>query len=150
METKEETLDILNDLIMINNDRIVGYERAIKELEPEDADLKDLFTRFIGESHKFKMELGTEVQAFGEDMTAETTTSGKIYRGWMDVKAAFAGHDRKTVLANCEGGEDAAKAAYKAALTDEGLPAFLREIISRQQQVQKAAHDEIKALRDLE
>jgi uncharacterized protein (TIGR02284 family) len=148
METKEATLDVLNDLIQINNDRIVGYERAIKELGEGDEDLKVLFTRMIQESHQFKMELGTEVQALGEDMTTDTTTSGKIYRAWMDVKAAFTGHDRETVIANCEGGEDAAKRAYKAALEDDELPAFLRETITRQQLIQMAAHDEIKALRD--
>ncbi len=149
METKEVTLDILNDLIQINNDRIEGYQRALKETAPEDADLKPLFTRLIGESHMFKMELGTEVQALGEDMATGTTNSGKIYRAWMDVKAVFTGHDRKAVLSNCERGEDAAKAAYKEALEDEELPSFLREIVSRQQQILLTAHNEIKALRDL-
>ncbi|MBW4890999.1 PA2169 family four-helix-bundle protein [Mucilaginibacter sp. HMF5004] len=148
METKEETLDILNDLIRINNDRIMGYERAIKELQDEDADLKALFTKMIGESHNFKLELGTEVQALGEDMTTEATTAGSIYRAWMDVKAAFTGHDRESIIAACERGEDAAKSAYRAALEDDELPAFLSEIILRQSAIQQAAHDQIKALRD--
>jgi len=148
METKEATVDILNDLVQINNDRIEGYDRAIKELKDENQDLKDLFTRFIGESHKNKMELGTEIQAFGEDMPQDSTASGSIYRAWMDVKAVFTGHSRKAILDNCEGGEDAAQRAYRAALKDEELPAFLREIITRQQEQLRAAHDEVKALRD--
>jgi uncharacterized protein (TIGR02284 family) len=148
METKEATLDILNDLVQINNDRITGYERAIKEATEDAADLKPLFTQYIAQSHQNKMELGTEIQALGEDITAGTTNSGKIYRAWMDVKAVFTGHDRKAVLSNCEGGEDAAQKAYKAALADDELPAFLRETITRQQQTLKTAHDEVKALRD--
>jgi len=150
METKEATLDILTDLIQINNDRIEGYERAIKELEEGDEDLKTLFARMVGESHQFKMELGTELQALGEDIPTDTTTSGKIYRAWMDVKAAFTGHSRQAVLENCERGEDAAKRAYRTALEDDELPAFLNETISRQAAIQMAAHDEIKALRDSE
>lgn len=148
METKEEMVDILNDLIMINNDRIEGYERALKEIAPEDTDLKSLFSRMIGESHKFKMELGTEVQALGEDMETGTTYTGKIYRVWMDVKTIFTGHDRRTVLANCEAGEDATQRAYQTALEDKELPAFLRDIISTEKEILKTAHDEIKALRD--
>jgi uncharacterized protein (TIGR02284 family) len=148
METKEATVDILNDLVQINNDRIQGYDRAIKEAGEENPDLKDLFIRFIGESHKNKMELGTEIQALGEDMPQSSTTSGQIYRAWMDVKAVFTGHSRKAILESCEGGEDAAQRAYRDALKDEELPAFLREIITRQQVQLRAAHDEVKALRD--
>ena len=36
METKEATVDILNDLVQINNDRIEGYDRAIKEAGDEN------------------------------------------------------------------------------------------------------------------
>ena len=57
METREMTTTVLNDLIQINNDRIVGYERAMKELKDEDADLKVLFTTMIGESHQYKWRL---------------------------------------------------------------------------------------------
>ena len=44
MQTTEMTTEILNDLVQINNDRIKGYERAIKELEDGNDDLKELFT----------------------------------------------------------------------------------------------------------
>ncbi|MDN5285433.1 MAG: NAD-dependent aldehyde dehydrogenase [Mucilaginibacter sp.] len=148
METKEATIDVLNDLVQINNDRIAGYERAMKEAGDENADLKAFFTRYISDSHQCKMELGTEIQALGEDMDTDSTTSGKIYRAWMDVKAAFTGHDRKAILESCEFGEDAAQRAYKEALDDDELPSFLRETITRQKMRLRTAHDEIKAMRD--
>lgn len=148
METKTMNAEILNDLVQINNDRVAGYERAIEELKPEDADLKALFVKMIGESHKYKMALATEVQALGEDIEEGTTNSGKIYRAWMDVKAVFTGHDRKTVLNNCEFGEDAAQKAYKMALEEEGLSANIRALISEQKMSLRSSHDEIKALRD--
>jgi uncharacterized protein (TIGR02284 family) len=65
----------------------------------------------------------------------------------MDVKAVFTGHDRHTVLANCEAGEDAAQRAYRMAL-EHDLPAFIRELLIQQQQTLRVSHDEIKALRD--
>ena len=148
MKTSKEAIEILNDLIQINNDRIDGYERAIKELQEEDSDLKTLFASFIDESRQNKMVLGKEVQALGGDMENSTTNSGKIYRAWMDIKAVFTGKDRHTVLNNCEFGEDAAQKAYKSALNSEDLPAYLNEMISNQQRILKDAHDEVKAFRD--
>jgi len=94
--------------------------------------------------------LGQEIQALGGTMDEGTTNSGKIYRAWMDVKAVFTGHSRQAVLENCEFGEDAAQKAYKMALGEDDLPAFLRETLTKQKQTLKASHDEIRALRDVE
>ena len=79
----------------------------------------------IDESREARNALGVEVQVLGADMEPAdaTTTSGKIYKAWMDVKAIFTGHYRHTLLSNCEFGEDAAQKAYKIALKDEHLPA---------------------------
>lgn len=147
MATSNEIVEILNDLVKINNDRIAGYEKALKELEDKDSDLKSMFIGIIDESRKVKMALGEEVQVLGGDIATGTMASGKIYRVWMDVKAVFTGHDRHTVLANCEEGEDAAQDAYKTALA-HNLPAFLHEMVQKQQIIFKATHDEIKVLRD--
>jgi uncharacterized protein (TIGR02284 family) len=150
MENTNKTTQVLNDLIQINNDRIKGYERALKELKDEDDDLRALFTNFIDQSRQVKMALGKEVQVLGEDMDTGTTASGKIYRAWMDMKALFSGHDRRTVLENCEFGEDAAQKAYKTALETEDLPSYLFALLTRQKAELKTAHDEVKALRDQE
>jgi len=147
MQDTKQTIEVLNDLIQINNDRIAGYERAIKETSTEDNDLKVLFASMIGESHQIKIALATEVQALGADVEKGTTTSGKIYRAWMDVKAMFAGHDRHSVLANCEAGEDAAQRAYRMAL-EHDLPQYIRELLTRQQETLRESHDEIKMMRD--
>lgn len=149
MNTAENTAEVLNDLVKINNDRIKGYETGRQELKEGDEDLKSLFLTMISESQKYKMALATEVAALGIDIETGTTASGKVYRGWMDVKALFTGHDRQTVLNNCEAGEDAAQHAYKMALEDE-IPSNIREIVSEQKTSLKASHDKIKALRDAE
>lgn len=147
-KTTSDTIVVLNDLVAINNDRIAGYEKALKELSAEDSDLSSLFTDMIRESQEIRNELGTEVQVSGGEMETGTTNSGKIYRAWMDVKAVFTGHDRHAVLASCEKGEDAAQRAYDSALTVDDLPDYLRQILIEQQQTLKASHDRIKALRD--
>ena len=98
MKTSSEVAEVLNDLIEIHNDRIAGYEKALKELKTEDKDLKILFAGLIGQSHQYKLELGTEVQALGKDMETGTTNRGKIYRAWMDVKAAFTGKSNHSIF----------------------------------------------------
>lgn len=150
MENNKQVAEVLNDLIEINNDRITGYERAIEELKGNEPDLKTLFSGFIDQSRNLRNALGTEVETLGERMAEGTKASGKIYRVWMDVKALFTGHDRQTVLNNCEAGEDAAQKAYKDALKTENFPAFLTELIMTQKSELKGAHDEVKALRDQE
>lgn len=147
METKEST-GVLNDLILINNDRIEGYQKAKEELKEGNEDLKALFTAMIGESHTLKLALATEVSVMGEDIEEGTTNSGKIYRVWMDLKAAFSGHDRKAVLENCEFGEDAAQKAYQMALDEDDLPGHIRTMLSDQKAILRVSHDKIKALRD--
>jgi len=147
METTSITVENLNDLVQIHNDRIAGYEKAMKDLKESDGELKGLFARLIGESHTFKMELGTEVNALGGEMETDTSFSGKIHRAWMSVKDTF-GSTNKSVLENCEFGEDAIQKAYKTALEDDTMPGYLSAILTRQQSELKSAHDKIKVLRD--
>ena len=149
MERNEKVTGILNDLIRINHDRIVGYEKAIDELKSEDADLRTLFQRYIQESRGYADELTHEVTRLGGDPADGTTNSGKIYRVWMDLKAVVTGHDRKTVLNNCEFGEDAAQKAYDMALNaDVAYEAPLRDLSVQQKAKLKVGHDEVKRLRD--
>jgi uncharacterized protein (TIGR02284 family) len=142
------TIELLNDLIRIHNDRIEGYDRAVEELKSDDPELRALFLAMVSESHSMKSDLANEVQVLKGTVDTGTTNSGKVYRAWMDVKAVFTGHDRKAVLENCEFGEDAAQKAYDKVLKSEDLPAYLREMIETQQQSLMASHDEIKELRD--
>lgn len=148
MNNSEKAVEVLNDLIKIHNDRIQGYERATVEVE--DADLKQLFTSFIGDSHKFKLALATEVQTFHKDIENTTSSSGDIHRTWLNVKAFFSGHSTKSVLEECEFGEDATQKSYKSAIEDEGVPAYIKDILTGQEVNLKAAHDKVKALRDAE
>lgn len=141
------TVEILNDLVEILNDRIEGYTKAKAELEGKEPDLDVLFMSFIEESRMLRNQLGTEIEVLKGEIDGDTTGRGKIYRAWMDIKAAF-NSDRHSVLASCEYGEDAAQRAYKLALDEDGLPANLREIIEEQKQTLRTSHDQVKALRD--
>jgi len=150
MSIATNTAEVLNDLIQINNDRVEGYQKAIEQLEPTDTDLRNLFTSFITQSQELKSALQNEVLTLGEDIDMGTTASGKIYRAWMDIKAAFTGNDRQTALNNCEFGEDAAQKAYRTAEESEELLPNARILITNQKMELKSSHDKVKLLRDSE
>ena len=147
MQNSRDTIEVLNDLIQINNDRIIGYEKAIRDTKQEDSDLKVLYASMVAESHRMKIALAVEVQTLGAEIEQGTTTSGKIYRAWLEVKATFNGHNRHAILANCEAIEDATQRAYRSALNHD-LPAFIRDLLTRQQDALEASHEEVRSLRD--
>ncbi|CAN5508472.1 PA2169 family four-helix-bundle protein [soil metagenome] len=114
----ESTVEVLNDLIQINNDRIEGYDNAIENLKDGDIELTTLFIRLQENSIKNIQELNDTVKELGGEPVTDTTLLGKVYRAWMDVKSAFTGHDRDGIINDCKIGEKAAQEAYDKALKE--------------------------------
>ena len=144
----DKTKDALEDLIIINNDRYEGYQKAMEQTK--DSDLKALFTTYSVQSKGYASALRTEFPA-GEEQPArdETRISGKFYRAWMDIKNALTSSDRQAVLNSCEYGEDVAKKAYENVLKDrENLSNDVLATIQSQYDELLNAHNTIKGLRD--
>jgi len=148
MENTSRTRELLNDLILINNDRIEGYEKALEELTANGEHTELIFLRFIDDSRRYKMEIGTEIQALGYDIEQGASMGGKLHRAWIALKETFTGHDEHNLLEEIERGEDAIKKAYEDALNGDVLPAYIIDILDEQLQEIMDAHDEIKSLRD--
>lgn len=145
LEEKAKIVEVLNSLVQINNDRIEGYGHAIEETE--DIDLKVLFKRLISKSQILKISLINEVRKYGGEPTESTTTIGKVFRAWMDFKAALTGKDRKSILKSCEMGEDAAQGTYaEAFINRDHLPSYLVQIIIDQQAQLREDLNHVKSL----
>jgi uncharacterized protein (TIGR02284 family) len=149
MKKENTVVNILNDLIKINIDRITGYEKAIKETPEEDTEVKKLFDRMAEQSREYRSVLNDLVRKEGAEPADDRTFPGKIYQIWMELRASFASDDEKTVLALCEFGEDAALRAYDKALDEDQLPAGIRQVLEEQRGELKASHQVIKWERDL-
>jgi len=145
MENKEQ-IDVLNNLLEINNDRIEGYNHALKETD--ETDLKGLFAQLAASSYKNKLELTEEVTKLGGKFVEGTRNTGKLYRAWMDVKAALTNKDRKAILNSCEFGEDVAVKNYEDALKDLTTGSELYNKINNQFVTIKEGHNKVKKLRD--
>lgn len=144
---RERTIAVLNLLITINNDRIKGYEIASRK--SEEHDLQSLFAQFISTSQKCKDELVSDVYALGGETLEGTKISGKFFRVWMDIKAAFAVKDRKAILNSCAYVEDEAQDTYEYILRNEfeHLSAVQLLKICDQKSLLKANDQHVKALR---
>lgn len=142
----EKTVEVLNKLITINNDRIEGYELATKETN--ESELQSLFRRFITTSQKCKAELVRAVIMLGGTEDEGTKISGKFFRVWMEVKSALTSNDRKTILSSCEYGEDAAKNTYDEVLTENfsDLSASNQVMVNEQKQFLQSDRQELKVL----
>lgn len=150
MKNNEQLTETLNDLIKINNDRIVGYEKAADQTKTSDMDLQAIFLKMAKDSRIYAKELTNEVIELGGEPVTDTTVSGKIYRVWMDVKNTFTGSDRESILESCEFGEDAAQKAYNEALhTNAEMDTETRQLIMDQKDSLMRSHDLIKKYRDL-
>lgn len=145
----QKQVEVLNDLIQINNDRIAGYKKAIGELQAnENGDLVTLFLSMINDSNNYKTELEKIMRSFGGEPETGTIGTGKVYQLWMNFRIIFNGGDRKTILSSCEEAENAIQRAYKCALSEPRLTPDVFRLISSQKKALKDAHDEIKILRD--
>lgn len=148
---KNAIKDVIYDLIKVNNDRIEGYKTAISEIDTKEQDLITLFTDFINNSQKNKDALVSIAPKMGVESTDDTANTGKLYRLWMDVKAAISTDTRQAVLESCEFGEDAALKVYNSIENHaEEIPAELVELTAAQKIIIKQDHDRVKKLRDRE
>jgi len=149
METSEKSVDVINDLIKINNDRSAGFEKAAQDLKNGNGELIAVFNRLAGESREYANELTGIARQYYGDVAEGTSTSGDLHRAWISIKSTFTGNDAAAILDECERGEDAAKSAYKDALDESNELTFeVAGVLQRQQEGIIAGHDLIKNLRD--
>ncbi|HLP53985.1 MAG TPA: PA2169 family four-helix-bundle protein [Fluviicola sp.] len=144
----EQTVDALNKLVQINNERIEGYETAMGETD--ESDLRKMFDLFAKTSEKNVAELSAEIRRIGGAPTDRGKITGTFFRVWMDVKAALTGKNRKFILDSCEYGEDAAIDTYETVLEEcsVNLSQDQQTMIKAQLALLKADHNTVKSMRD--
>jgi len=137
--------DKLNDLIETLKDGQLGFAAAAEDAR--SADIKQVLTKYARQREDFARQLQRVVAHHGGNPEKSGSLSGALHRGWINMKAAVATRDDLAVLKECERGEDLEVSAYQKAL-EEGDLGCAASLISKQYADLKAAHDEIRGLRD--
>jgi uncharacterized protein (TIGR02284 family) len=142
-----KTTEVLHGLLKINNDRIAGYLKAAEETN--EVDLKAFFTERAKESKENVLDLIREIKKTNDYMIwSRTTLSGKVYRVWMDVKAALNGKDSRSILNSCEFGEEVTQTAYRDAIASNELTTEARQLLRNQHVDLIASYDIIKNFKE--
>jgi uncharacterized protein (TIGR02284 family) len=137
-------VDTLHELLLFVNDRVQGYRRAASE--SQDADLRNYYEDLAGQSKQFAIRLNGYLRVQQSDPETGTTLKGKLYRAWMEAKAAVTGYSETAVLASNVFGEEWALAAYKEALRDRAVTGTLRREIERQHEVSQQTYRRLQQL----
>jgi uncharacterized protein (TIGR02284 family) len=152
METRTQTqnkdfnttdVNILNDLSQINQDRITGYEKAIKFLNGDNAELRETYSQMIKQSGQFKNDIQSLARTNNSQVTEKTP--GVIYQTWMSIKESFTDKSDQATLKLCEHNEAATLSAYKEALTNTLNPR-VKELVQNQREILRKSNDQIKKL----
>ncbi len=147
MAQQREIISTINGLIETLKDGQKGFKQAAEGVK--DSNLRSLFNEYSMQRSRFAGELQAQAVQMGEpDPENGSSATGAMHRAWINLKSALTSGDDHAVLAECERGEDSAVAEYQEAMKDGSLNAPVREIVSRQFQEVKSAHDRIKQLRD--
>ncbi len=141
----DEVIDTLNDLLESCRDGEYGFTASAEHAK--SSDIKTLLLRRAGECRDAGLELQTLIRQLGGEADAGGSISGALHRGWVSVRGTLSGHSDKSMLDECERGEDAAVARYRKALK-QNLPSSIRTVLERQAQGARRNHDQVKALRD--
>jgi uncharacterized protein (TIGR02284 family) len=142
--TQTDVISTLNNLIETCRDGQNGFREAAENLKGPE--LKSYCLEQSQKRAQFVGELQQEVRNLGGDPEKTGSTAAAMHRAWIDLKSALGGGDA-AIMASCEQGEDSAVEQYEEALK-LNLPVSVRNIIERQFQSVKQAHDRVKMMRD--
>ncbi|QIX60017.1 PA2169 family four-helix-bundle protein [Hymenobacter lutimineralis] len=145
MEAKV-TQALVNELLETLKDGQKGYAEAMTDVE--DPQLKETFKKYAAQRSEFITELEDQMFKLNLKPEEESSVTGTVHRAWINLKGALTSKDNKSILNECERGEDYAKAAYNKAAEAQDLPADLKSVIQKQASGIREAHDTIRALRD--
>jgi uncharacterized protein (TIGR02284 family) len=139
---------VTKDLMEILSDGKDGFAHAAKELTDSDRpELAPKFTGYAAQRAGFYSELERLAAGYGDEVEDSGSVAGTMHRAWMSVKDVLTSSDPKRILAAAETGEDHAVKAYTDALGQD-ISAGLRTTLQAQFTQVKAAHDEVKSLRN--
>ncbi|WP_312766266.1 PA2169 family four-helix-bundle protein [Epilithonimonas sp.] len=146
----QKTIEVLNDLLHISNDRLEGFEKVEGKIWEMNHDLQDDYEHMTSQTKVFKNELINLIIERGGKPDDSASVAGTIHRAWIDIKnSVLLSSLEASTLENVLFGENAAIQAYQEALDSGELDEASKEIVSEQLKKIKDSSHEFKGKLEL-
>lgn len=145
----QKHIELLNNLIIINNERMDGFNFAAQETGA--VVLKVLFSRLFETSIVCKHELVNEVYKLGGEPAEGISASTEVHLAWEDVKNAIADKNHLKLLKSCEKEEATVIRSYTMVIQteDEHLTSQHQQLFYRHHKLIHEDHTKVKNLLDV-
>ena len=141
---REAVLSALRDILDACRDGAHGYGLAAQDVH--DPRLKELFGIYAIQRRAFGEAIERQFVALGGVPRSHDTLGGKVHRKWLDVRASIDHGAAISMLAECERGENTARARYEHALSIP-MPEKLRDLLLNQLAEIRLTHDQLDRMR---
>jgi hypothetical protein len=128
----KNNIEILNDLIMIQNERIAGYQLVL-EATSKEPHFNNTIRNLIDEGLQFKYLLIQKISQLEKAVSNASSVPGRLYGVWKDLKIKSLNSKGSLVIANCQYNEVIALHVANAALNYTDLAPENRTLIEGQE-----------------
>lgn len=126
----EKMEEKLKDVIRKNEDAVKGFEKAAENSKTEG--IQSYFQKKAMERTRFIKTLRNATPSLKLGDPGDGSTTGKIHRTWMDVKAFFSGDTDEVMLEEAIKGDKSAIEEYNEVLAETHVPQRVKEILREQ------------------
>lgn len=144
MTSNEHDVRVLNHLIEVTIDSMLGYAEAAKDAHRPE--FKDLFDRRASDRQRVAAGLQEQVRQMGGSPADEGTLAASVHRVFVDLRASLSKGDQ-AVINEVERGEDHIKSKYETALKDDDLSTPARQAIQDGYRSIIEGHDQMRDIK---
>lgn len=147
MNQLDATLEIINDLIEVNGQRIWNYQVVLKQSSDiPDLELYGVFEQIVDQSRRFQEALELQFVELAHDLPKRGHPSGTILRAWRVVKGLFPQTTFVPIFVIFDKGERALLKAYRYAEKHTSTTSASHKLIANQQRELSAFYHRYKSL----
>lgn len=139
---------VTKDLMETLEDGKEGFAKGAEKLDKDSSpEMATMFRQLSQQRAGFYTELQNLAATYGDQVSEKGSAAAALHRGWLSLRDALTGSSPSGVLDAAEQGEDHAIKEYEKALGKD-ISAGLRTTVERQLTEIRAAHDQVKSLRN--
>lgn len=146
---RDKEAELINDLVMINTDRIESFAKAVEGLDTDkDADAIAILEKLGQQSQQFKSQLAPFAdQQHAGAVEGSSQSQGALYQLWTRQYREIDREGRKGILIACNEKEEVFEKVYGNVLDSVSqIDEKIVQMIKSQLEVQRQAHQVLKEI----